>query len=648
MDPSVAFRVERPTLADLQTSNPLTFPNELPDALHIDIPSPHIRFPEWTTSPYEDLMDDSIPNTLRFWVRLPEPAQAPAHYAAAVDTMQITNEYFWHLNQGLRDLITDAAIEQRMVAWEVDMTPRGRYPTPPDPRTLFVKSNGEFPTDDYDRPLWADACDTVANMGDDDWERYLIYTREDFEDAFGGDMESLMLNLFIRYLVWHEYVGQTSDRWQRYNERQPTFDELSAFFDRDYVRDNGATLAEIHHLFPHAHSMRMLVHRIRRFARIREPEGPFPVAVTGRLQPAERRYHRLPDPTREDVLDVMERLWAENDSITEYMVVAEQFFPSAENMEIIEAALEEVGARDVTTHRWIPMLTDGPNDVEIMEVVDENDAYLTNGFTLEELAAHFPDRVWDLRNLRGFLDGLDGLYFDEEENRHFPLFPRGNGEYESEEDSIRMRYITRLATLDPEAIEEEYVWDHRSRRLEERLAPAYEPRAVPEGSPTEVATSHGGSPPPARSPQNSRAIDLGSPIDSDSSTEVATSYGGSPPRGPSPPGPPPPNAVHVPVAVIEVVPIEPAALPGDDAAAPGDAPVAPVAPPAPAAGSSGRGRPAKRRAEDAAEPAGPAKKGRKNPKIRCSGRTQKGMVCKRQKDREDGEDTWYCNVHRRD
>ena len=141
-------------------------------------------------------------------------------------------------------------------------------------------------------------------MRDDEWEQRLEHTRDHVRENLGGDAEDgpgdehqNLRRLFVRYLVWDEFVAARSERSRQIQtDVQPSFEQLNTFFFQ--FMETGATLADICHTFPQARDTQMLVYRIERFATLRT--YPDRVSRTGAMEPVENRYIPKPFVTLKD------------------------------------------------------------------------------------------------------------------------------------------------------------------------------------------------------------------------------------------------------------------------------------------------------------------------------------------------------------
>lgn len=590
---------------DVNTEDAPEFPNVLPPGIHVVVPFPVNSHPTWTVHPFYGCY---VPPTFNSLIELPDARLEPAYYAAAVDTIRMTNFHFslegpynikhftaelvrikeqeWR--KGLvkkaknkdRDDKTEARIKSEIQA---------RFPRPPDLRTLYVKEDMGHPTDESLKPLWTRACRDISIMSDKNKERYLRYTRTELVEQakFETDESKLILQIFKRYLVWRNHV------MARPTDQQPTRAEMEAFFDRDDVKKNGATLAEICHAFPHARTSPMLVYRIERFATLETRPGVKTKA--GANDPVESVYMRKPIPTEAEILRTIRECLAEEGNSISFPELLQLYWPETGNQQFIADVLVTIAQPDLTTGRFILQSHEGPDTAEIYSVMGNG----LSGHTLDDLALHFPDRIWSLDQ---FLDNIvEVAYYDEEEGMWYPFFERGDGDHDpefpvlNEEESMLHRNRFRiLMTWDPATVNNEYKWDPTTEKYVKR----YEGLQLSDIH--EVETM---------------------PIEPPSPTEIATESSKSP-------SPKPKNKLRIGViAAVETTPIE-----------------APVAPVERADGPSSR--PPKRVATETSEPLGRAKKPC-NGKIRCSQNTKKETRCRKTKHRATGETEWNCGRHNR-
>ena len=465
--------------SDEPALDPLVFPDFIPEGKVLpNIPHPKEDFPEWTTAPYNNV---AVPVTFHDLIRLSgDPRDNPALYAAAVDTMRATNDYFW----GQRGIDGYSLTQDRLEAMRAWLQENGHdneiYPMPPDPRTLFVKEDvDDNPLDDGADSLWIQMFDYVQRMPDDVWEEALTWTRNDLEEDAARDgrgAQHLISHFFVRYMAWNEFISGDSVRSQMIQEdQQPSFDQLQEFFHRVDVAQNGVTFADICHNFHRARDTQMLLYRIEHFATLRiYPER---ASRTGEMEPVESRYLRKPDPTPAELDRLLASLANEGGFVTLFGLV-NRYYPSERNIARITTALEAVALPDATGRNFVTM--------EAVDLIDAGDEDCINGITDEELRQRFTTRGWDLDRFRVWLEGY--LYFDEEEGRLFPLYLReDNDDRETREESIRKRNRRRIKmTWDAATIQDDYRWDRDGMRYiqKERPDAAGEPDA--EDSPTET------------------------------------------------------------------------------------------------------------------------------------------------------------------
>lgn len=615
---------------NVDTEDALEFPNSLPPGTQVNVPFPSDSYPNWTTHPYNGV---DIPPTFDNLIQLPNARDEPALYAAAVDTIRMTNTYFELVGPYSRERpLTAKHVQKKQQQWPsvtdkhsnvVTLSPLENYPRPPDLRTLFVKENMGNPTDDKQNALWLQACRDLQAMSSDAKEDYLQCTRnmliEQAKSRPGEDDKRnswLILEIFKRYLVWREFrlgsdSGETEE--EKTEDEQPTWSDMEAFFNRTSVKKDGATLVDICHTFPYARNMQMLVYRIEHFATLTRQASVKTKA--GVDDPVESRYMRKLNPTVAGVKLVVTNLLKKSGTSASVSELAARYWPSTDNRKLIADVLNTVARPDVTTGRFILMTHAGPSRKEIDDKVEEEN-YI-NGFTLAEIAGRFPNRVWSLDRLRHSMSNF--TYFDNDEQRYFPL-------YELEESNARMERGNSVAyrnrarinlAFDPETIQQHYIWNRSTMRY----VPS--PERLQLGDITEVETQ---------------------PAEPYSPTEIASTIGGSLP-------PEPTNTLQSGViAAVETTPIDP---PNASAAPPVEEPAAgnettPAGSPPPTAGAkkAGRSRPPKRAATEPVEPTRDTKKPRKVLKIQCSRVTQKGTRCKRKKGRVEGEEEWDCNGHK--
>lgn len=625
---SVPLEMEIP---DEHDRHALQFPDTLPDDAE-DVPFPINNYPQWTTEPYASV---DIPPTFDTLITLPNPLEEPAFYAAAVDCLRMTNCYFELTGNYSEQPLTEEHVRWTLRRWpstvnnegkRVKLAPAHEYPIPPDGRILYVKEAMGDPTDPKSLVLWIKACRSVKNMSDTEWALYLSYSRDylvgEAKQRVVNDGSWLIYEIFKRYLVRHELVEGISQRAEKYYDEQPSPAELEAFFNQPDVQKNGATLVDICHAFPRARDAQMLVLRIEHFASLTSQP---PVKTTQNVDdPVESRYMPKPHPTATAIKTAISAQLRRKGDFLETTELFEPYWPSTANRRLIADILDTMTAPDVTTGRLI-LPSAVPSTAKIDRTMQEAD-YI-NGFTLQELAERFPDRV---ASLEALLDNIDVFtYFDESEERFFPFFVTEDNTNLSHEDSISRRDRARLDIFDrrgewdPDTVLEDFLWDASTMTYVMR-------RGQSEDELTE-----------------------------EDEESLPDTVGGSLLQEMA-------NSLHVPVTTVRTVPVElaqpqatlsgvlvvaetsPVVTPAVvAAAAAASSSTPPGSPPAPAEPlRSNRGRPSKRAATEPTEPSRGTKKARRTSKIQCASQTQKGTRCKRRKNGEDGEEEWYCATHR--
>ncbi|KAH8725079.1 hypothetical protein GQ44DRAFT_772479 [Phaeosphaeriaceae sp. PMI808] len=276
------------------------------------VPMPVERHPTWTIN----RSHTDIPATFSNLIVLPNALVTPAYFAAAIDTIKITNDYFQaagpYSNTLKQDHVRDLA-----GMWRQGYQDEEKYPYPADIRSLYVKalkSDGTLvsPNDDVGEEVervWVKACRQVAAMSALEKSAYLRMTRAQhvFEQAkepltYGGGVnDGMVVRLFKRFLVWREHEAGREGR----KDVQPSREELEAFFE---ARKEGASLADICHFFPDAGDIKMLVHRVETIAVL------MPVVENGEMQESvyrhkttlETRAERKRTEEREEFEDAVE------------------------------------------------------------------------------------------------------------------------------------------------------------------------------------------------------------------------------------------------------------------------------------------------------------------------------------------------------
>ncbi|KAF2130533.1 hypothetical protein P153DRAFT_356282 [Dothidotthia symphoricarpi CBS 119687] len=368
--------------------------------------------PEYTTDPF-DVLPPSFPATKE----LPDPLVHPALYAAAADVIRLTNYYLWAHGP------YSVPPKEEWVIQEALKFP-GRFPLPPDPRTLYVKEGGGDPTGDG-KKLWTKACRVVKKMGVEEKKRFLKTTRQQHLDVHNSGykdtiahFEKHMMRFFCRYLVWREHVNSNHD------DEQPSRQEMEEFWTR---HESGASLAEICHAFPNARDMHMLVYRIERFA-VYTPKP----AVDG--DPTESLYMRKRVPSRfeiqEDIQDHLEIVGA----ATLPQLLQEVYPNGIGNEQIVADVLFATTVLSPVVGSFYLAANPSPTPREVRSRLCEID-----GRTLDSLVDAFANRIHNPGDFLALLSSVgyedDGLWYARTVS---------DGEIESQAESLATRNYARL------------------------------------------------------------------------------------------------------------------------------------------------------------------------------------------------------------
>jgi len=413
----------------------------------------------WTSIPYTDA---DIPPTFDSDVRLPDPESDPVWHAAGADTIRMTNKWFnlsdsyksersqrYPLTKELLDETLDSLRETegedgyiRLLSEEYG------YYEPPDPRTSFVKKDvkkrsgekvfGDPTNDKYER-VWNMACREVKHMSDFVWEQYLGYTRQQLQIKVGAKLDKregwLVLEIFKRYMVWCELSKGETKRARAFEERQPTWAELEAFFGREGVKEKGATFVDICYAFPHARDYRMLVYRIEHFTVLEQQDRwGTQIPLRAGICPRNNLADRILNETVADLISYKDP------------ISIEMLQDISGPLRVHEGTIRDVLNRmdlvlDPESGYFVPI--EVPTLGEITTVLRDCGEWEYNGFTLQGLLVFFLNRV---RNLEAFEGDLDYLcYFDDNEERWFPLSnDLASGTRLSPDESERMRNHIRV------------------------------------------------------------------------------------------------------------------------------------------------------------------------------------------------------------
>jgi hypothetical protein len=179
---STASRREIPTPDYLST---------IPDGAQVVVPAPVECYPEWTTDRHRF---DGKPPTFPETISLPNLLEQPAYYAAAVDTIWLTNMRLEAHALYHPDVLMKPILDEFVEKWRETHIDTAVFPYPPDPQTLHVLEK-ERPSEEGGARLWNRACKKyrqlkkldLAGKGvrGHDRKSYLRKSRHDIEKKHG-------------------------------------------------------------------------------------------------------------------------------------------------------------------------------------------------------------------------------------------------------------------------------------------------------------------------------------------------------------------------------------------------------------------------------------------------------------------------------
>jgi hypothetical protein len=247
------------------------YPSAIPADAQVVVPLPVESYPEWTT----DLarFNDKL-RCFAELISLPDPQEYPAYYAAAADTIWLTNMRLQAHAPYKPDALPKAVMDEICKKWRAKHLDENAFPFPPDRRTLLVKAKEVHPFEGGDR-RWSRACRLYERVTTAQKQVYLGKSRADIEKTYEYTVtDDLYTDFFLRYLAWREHVLSGGE------DIQPSRQQLQNFFGEPAVKASGATLANVQQAIPGARDARMLVYRIEGIAqhtpRRKDPNGLHP------------------------------------------------------------------------------------------------------------------------------------------------------------------------------------------------------------------------------------------------------------------------------------------------------------------------------------------------------------------------------------
>jgi hypothetical protein len=230
------------------------YPSAIPTDAQVAVPPPVESHPEQTTGKLRCFPE---------LISLSDPQKYPAYYAAAVDTIWLTNmrlqAHAPHNPNALPKALMDEVCEE----WRDAHTDDDKHHFPPDRRTLFVIAGDVHTFDDFEGgvPPWNRACRLYQKMGAAQKKAYLGKSRAYIEKKYEYTVtDDLYTDFFLRYLAWREHVLLGGE------DIQTSRQQLQGFFGEPTVKASSATLANVQQAFPGARDARMLVYRIEGLA----------------------------------------------------------------------------------------------------------------------------------------------------------------------------------------------------------------------------------------------------------------------------------------------------------------------------------------------------------------------------------------------
>lgn len=375
--PAESFsKVPRATTADLHS-----LVSEYPDTLSssarakISVPLPREHDPEWTSAvPGFSIGLPSFPDL----IRLPDPLSHPALYAAAADTIRITN---WRFKEHgpYKQKLLQAHVKKHATEWRIAFPDKIKYPFPPDLRTLYVKTKDEHPAVGQ-HAVWTQACGEFGRMSDNEKQKFLHTTRqqhinENELDGLDRD-DKLYRRIFKRFLVWQEHVDTQNNR----KDQQPSRKEMLEFFAKDEMRKNGATLSDICQAFPNAKDIEMLVYRIEGLA-------VYTFKPNDKEEPVESVYRLKPAPTADEIKrKVTKALFHGPLSFHE---ILEKLYPFGfGHEEAIAKGIKNIAKPTVTGQEYGLISTSAPTPKQIHTIMSD-----INGYTFGHLVQLLSDQL---------------------------------------------------------------------------------------------------------------------------------------------------------------------------------------------------------------------------------------------------------------
>ncbi|KAF1845313.1 uncharacterized protein K460DRAFT_282414 [Cucurbitaria berberidis CBS 394.84] len=475
----------------------LEYPDTIPlsTRANIRIHPPRECDPEWTSK--NKGPGDTLPSFPAL-ISLPNPLANPALYAAAADTIRISN---WRFKEHApyTQVLKEEHVKQLAKGWRLMYPDEVKYPFPPDLRTLYVKTDDKHPAPaEGGLPLWTQACEEFQEMNGFEKPAFLSKTRaqhnrENELDGHGIEKaEKLYLRIFKRYLVWKEHAEKEDER----HDQQPTRKELQDFFAKAEVQKNGATLADICQSFPEAKDIEMLVFRIEGVAVYTDKpdeEG----------DPVESVYMPKPAPTKDKIEEVVMAALTEHGAISLEKLLKLIYPLGFGHEQAFAAVIKKLAKPTLTGDNFALESSPSPSAAQIRSILSP-----VNGLTFKYLVQSFSGRLLEESALLAPLSeaayqDTDGLWYLRliETNGEVVMDEGLNRQYRAIERLHHMINNSRLELV--HLLNDVVVWDSNTGRY---MKKAKTPEAIeiyrevvttpiPSPSPTEVGT-----PPPQPPP----------------------------------------------------------------------------------------------------------------------------------------------------
>ncbi|CAO2655800.1 Nn.00g046030.m01.CDS01 [Neocucurbitaria sp. VM-36] len=399
--------------------------DEIPLSTRTNIIVPMLREhdPEWTSK--GNGLTNALPSFPSL-ITLPAPQTQPALYAAAVDTIRISNWRFKEHGPYTRVLL-EKHVKKQAEDWRKQFPNEEKYPLPPDLRTLYVKTGDKHPAPgEGGKPLWTLACEEFQAMKDFGKPGFLRKTRaqhireNELEGRGVEQEERLYLRIFKRYLAWKEHAERADER----RDQQPTRKEMQDLFAKAEVQKTGATLADICHAFPDAKDIEMLIFRIEGFA-------VFTVKPDEKEEPVENVYMPKPAPNEHEIEEQVSKVLNEHGPLS-LEELQELMYPFGFGHEhAVASVVKNIAKPTLTGNMFGLEASPGPSAARIRSVMSP-----VNGHTFEALVQSFSDR---LLLEAALLAPLKEVAYQDSDGLWYPRYFQANDQLLMDDDRNRLR-----------------------------------------------------------------------------------------------------------------------------------------------------------------------------------------------------------------